>query len=884
MALSGTGNGRVLATELLNRAENRLRDREEEAIKQNASHEASRELVAAVLRSAIEVAQEEPAEGNMEELKIAIAAAQKLNVVPELRVKGSRVMQQWKLTNRKHTSAKAEIERLTRRLSDLTEKLTVTSGSEGDSISQPASASTTSEAWRPSNSLRQQQEACLTQLRRALDQAQHAGIPRDVKRAAVELIKRVETDRRVDNSVAKKLEGLLNLDDASKLEKILLEQKETALAPGTQARKVLNEVAGRVMRLAEQEQLQTWLLKELSEAAEQGDLMRLKQLMFQASSMQLKVPPAFLALVDRMEVESRDPAHSSTMSFRSTRSDPKERTAAFQNRRSEFLQNAVKEAEEDPTSKNLDAARRALAEAKQTRAPEDVVTAMEKRYTKLETQHRPRLKVECQLQKLLDLSEEVSIGSLTDEVLKHDDQVKELSVALAEGKKWNADEELLEDAEELLHRSVEVQQLRRTAEFTLRQALGRMRENDQEFEKLQAAVVECKRLGMNTLKADRKLFRFREGQVSREAAEAELTEACKGIGEKGRERLEAAVRSAKSLGVSAEKLRAASKRATELAVHEERCTVLAGEFQRTMAVLSTEPWRYQQLVEAAQPLKPWTPKLESLIQKGQEILKKDQDEQHKMREAQNNLSSQLKKIEECRSTGKPIHELMADMQSLLANAKSAGVSEELRREGEQQVKIYRREGCQKSVAEHRLRLALNSRDHAEIERAMRQVRALGQVGPSDQSSDRNTANTPRGDQQSSARLMDAASSMLRHLTETAARRQAAAASLQHRVSDGESDMATTWHGPSATPRDAEASNAWLKEAHEAVQEAKQSGVVPTLVEQAKYKIRAKRRERQDQQEAIQSLQKALSKKDVPEQVLLAKMRRVQRFQPPGDLD
>mmetsp|Transcript_93544 Transcript_93544/g.166413 ORF Transcript_93544/g.166413 Transcript_93544/m.166413 type:complete len:887 (+) Transcript_93544:81-2741(+) len=886
MALPGGGNGRVLATDLLQRAETLLRVRADEAAKQNATQDSSRELVAAVLRSTIEVAEEDPHEDNMDELKVAIAGAQRLNVVPELRVQGNRVLHRWNLTSRKTKSSTSEVERLTRKLADITEKLT--SRSEGDSISQPASGSTT-DAWRPASNLRQQQEALVAQLRRALDEAQHTGMPESTKQAAIELIKRVEKERRVDATVAKKMEGLLTLNDASKLEEVLLDQKESALAPGTAARKVLNEVAGRVMRLAEQEQLQTWLLKELSEAADQGDLMRLKQLMIQAHSMQLTVPPQIVSLVDRMEAESRDPAHSSTMSFRSSKSDPKERSSAFQARRRDFLHNAVKEAEKNPNAKNLDAAQKALAEAKQTRASEDVLAAMEKQYKRLESLHRPRLKVEDELQKLLDLAEEVSFGTVTEEVLKQDAQVRDLSMALAEGKKWKADEDLLEDADDLLQRSMEVQQLRRSAEEKLRNTLSRTRRDDQELEQLQAAVADCKRLGMITLKAERQLLRLREGQVNREAAEAELTEACKGFGEKGRERLEAAVRSAKGAGVSAEKLRAASKRVTELAEHEQRCTVLAGEFQRTMPVLGKEPWRYQQLVEAAQELKPWTPKLESLIQRGQEILKKDQDEQHKLREAHGNLASQLKKIEECRATGKSVHELMAGMEKILAQAKSAGVSEELRREGEQQVKNYRREGCQRSVAEHRLRLALNNRDHVEIERSMRQVRALGQVGLSDQSLDRNAASTARRDQQpNSARLMDAAGNMLRHLTETAARRQAAAASLQQRVSDGEADaMASTWGGPAATPRDdvgkLEASNAWLKEAKEAVLEAKQSGVVPTLVEQAKFKIRAKRRERQDQQEAMMSLKKVLSKKDVPEQVLLAKMRRVQRLQA-GDLD
>ena len=54
------------------------------------------------------------------------------------------------------------------------------------------------------------------------------------------------------------------------------------------------------------------------------------------------------------------------------------------------------------------------------------------------------------------------------------------------------------------------------------------------------------------------------------------------MGVAGRLRLETAVRAAKSAGVSAEQLRAASQKLQELREHEERCDVLAGEVQRCL--------------------------------------------------------------------------------------------------------------------------------------------------------------------------------------------------------------------------------------------------------------------------------------------------------------
>lgn len=309
---------------------------------------------------------------------------------------------------------------------------------------------------------------------------------------------------------------------------------------------------------------------------------------------------------------------------------------------------------------------------------------------------------------------------------------------------------------------------------------------------------------------------------------------------------------------------------------------MAGEVKRALPMLEKEPWRYQQLVEAAELLKPWTQQLDRLFKIGEDKLMKINEDNSRVRDAQSSLSSQIKKIEERRAAGEPIYELLSPLENLLEKAKSSGVREEVIRQGQQHLRNAKRDGCQRSVAEHKLRLALNARDRLEIERSMRQVRALGLLGVPDQSAAKGVSSAPnsaRQEQTNSTRLMDMASSMLRNLGEASVRRQAAATSLQQHISSigpGSAQQVTP-----TTTGDASASEGttvWLKQAQDALQEAKQSGVSGTLIEQAKLVIRSKRRARQNQEDACKELQQVLSKKDVPPQVLKSKMCRVQRSQ------
>ncbi|CAJ1434113.1 unnamed protein product [Effrenium voratum] len=849
--------------ELLVRAERQLKQIEAQADKAEVTLDSRRELIGCILHAALEGA----ASGNeedLEKLEQAIEGAQKLGAHAELRVRGRHVLSKWRRKNGRAERAEVEMARLSRQLSEISAQLRALP----PDLAGHSTSTTCSEGAHEA-SVRQRQEATLKQLRRAISEAELAGVPLEAVADARDVAESVEEQRKVERSTAKKLEGLIAMQDASQLKEILLEQKDLA---GAETRQRLGEVAEHLIRQAEKEQQQSWLLQELAAAGEQSDAPRLRQLMIEASALDLAVPPSVRALLDELEVEERTQKAFTSTSTVKSRVDVSGKLAAMQARQSKLLRRAIEKAEQSPDGKLLDAAQKALAEAKQTRVPTDDIAAFERRLVALENTHRPRLKVEEGLQKLMQQVEEVCIGAVSDSILKDIVQVHQLARLLADGQRFGADEGLLEEADELHERRHGVLQLRRAAEDELRSALSRRCQTETDLERLQVAVEECKRLGLNVHTAERQCLRLKELQVNRESTQAELMEASRGVGVQGRLRLETAVRAAKSAGVSAEKLRAASQRLAELREHEQRCDVLAGEVQRALPVLQTQPWRYQQLLEAAAALKPWTSKLERLIAEGKEILDKREKDIARRREVRGQLLLQLKKIEEARAAGKSTHDLLVPLKDLLDKAESAGLQEESIQKGKLLLQNAKREACQRNVAEHRLQLALDARDHAEIERSMRQVRALGQVGLTEQSprGTRHGRGLLVGDRESSAALMEQATSALRNLNEAAARRQAAAAALEA--------LNTSKGLTGIVPKEAEEEGCKsLRGARSAIQEAKQSGVASTLIEQAKLKLRRRRRDRQDQQEACSSLQKALSKKDVPKQVLLAKMTRVQRL-------
>jgi len=405
-----------------------------------------------------------------------------------------------------------------------------------------------------------------------------------------------------------------------------------------------------------------------------------------------------------------------------------------------------------------------------------------------------------------------------------------------------------------------------------------VRHDDGKLEELHLAIDQASKCGIPTLHAERELLKLREIQVQREAAEAELREASKGQGAQGKARLAAAIQAAKTAGVSARRLRAANKRMENLEQHYEKCSLVAGNIRRRLPTIDQEPWRFQQIVESAQTLQPWTPELEKLVKVATEQLEKNIALQTRQREVLADLQAILKRIAEGRALGQTCADGLKDDAVLLAQvlprAKEAKLREDILLEGEEQMRALKREGCQRTVAEHRLRLALNAKDFGEIERSLREVRALGGMIIDNTSS--SVAKVDQQEHKQTARLMDSAHAMLRHLGDMTKRRQAAETALLQTIA--ESDAA-----PDIVDSQAEGAMAqqgteiWVREVMKIVDEAKQSGVAATLVEHAKMKIRQKRRERREQVQAIAALKKTLVKKNASTQELMRNMRKVERF-------
>lgn len=257
-----------------------------------------------------------------------------------------------------------------------------------------------------------------------------------------------------------------------------------------------------------------------------------------------------------------------------------------------------------------------------------------------------------------------------------------------------------------------------------------------------------------------------------------------------------------------------------------------------------------------------------------------QKSQARQKEVQMELQELLKRIVSDRLNGQSYDEDAVQLRKVLARARDSNVPAEMISEAEAQLKTLKREGCQRTVAEHRLRLALNSKDYTEIEKALREVRALGQAVVADSS----TAAKNDHHQPQSARLIEAANSTLRHLGDVASRRQAAETALLARIADTDGAPLPQLPGNN-TGGDVQANSAvsqqgtdtWVKEFMDIVHEAKQSGVAHSLIEHAKLKIRQKRHERKEELKAVSALKKTLLKKDASTQELLRNMRKVERF-------
>lgn len=833
--------------ELVSHAEEELRRREEEALEGSLRVKERQAEATWALRRAIEAAQRSKGE-NLAELRQAIKAAQEVSADPQLRAKARRLLATFERELEMSQQFESSLKKLCDRLQECYE--------EGLLVKSP----------RVEAQQQLEEQRLMTSIRQEASEAERVGIFVKNRASALKLVAKIERKHRDATAEVQRLRKMLEVDDATQLEERLQVAKDTGLTVGPRAARVVDEVQERISRLAQKEHQEQWFQSELRTAAENGDAARLQVLFTQAHTLGFVVPPAMVSFLHELEEASPSRRHQEALAGAKAQS---ERRKDFALRQQQNVEKAVAEAEEQPTTATIDIATKAVLAAKQGMVPKAIMNVLEKRLAKVEVEHRPRIAAEEKLQNLLTQAEDPD--AYNDPVFLEACKVDQLRTLLEEAKSRAADEVLVEEAEEVLKRSVEMQQKRRQAEEQLRRArAGAVQSwSHQRVESLSTAVETCKQHGVLTMMAKLELDKMLEQQVQREAAQAELAEALKGSGAQARQRLQEAVRTAKSVGVSAEKLRAASIKLADMANDEHKCVLAAGDLRRTLLVLETEPWRLQQMVQTVKKIEPKTDELLKVLQYCEESLARVIQDRGAKREVLMELRDRLKRIQEGRAAGEPVTESLATLPMLLKRAKGAGAPEELLKEGARQLQLTRREACQRAVAEHRLRLALGANDLEELERAVRQVRALGV----------NYSGTGRGDRDElplSARLMEAANSMLRQLHDASVKRQAAAAILHERILEPASHRSE--HSAHAGLESHQATDTRTTLVAGILKEARHTGVAQTLIEQARLKIRQRRRQRQEEKIACDQLERALSKKETPDHEVIRYLQKARRLQ------
>lgn len=885
---------------LVARAEQKLFQREQSAVQSDKGLDAKKERVQIVLKSAMEIVLEDSSDESIAELERAIEAAQKVGVLPQLRVQARKIMAE-------QQAERKRCERLGEQLSRLSTAAAAAHREHMCGVSteelepNKMSVSSQSSDFKAGCSRhcllaqsKRKADQLLCQLRQAVDAARRHNLSGELLAEANSVIQSIEQSRTHEDVHWFKLKQLTNIDDPEKLEAQVLLARKRGEVTGPKAEKIVSELEARASSLRNQREYQQWLDSEIKMASGSRDAHRLRQLVDQGRTLELNVLPSTMALLHELEAEQherlREPTSGSCSADVSTETLAVQKTPrpdtvtarldALVHRKKEAVEKVLLYVEDDPTLKKLDEAKQAISGARGTKMPADVVAEMERRLTNIEDKFGPRLEAEEKLLQTLRTSELVTYNAVDgneddDPVLQDMSNIATLRKAVIGARKAGVVEDLLEAGQTLLDRSClfEVQQ-RKAAEH-LRDMMKNPNLDDNQLEDLHLAIDAASRSGLPTLHAERELLKLRDAQVHREVAEAELREAKKGQGAQGKARLEAAIQAAKSAGVSAQKLRAANACMENLQEHYKKCALVAGNIRRRLPTLQKEPWRFQQIVESAQALKPWTAELDKLISMATAQLDKCIKSQSQQNDLEGELQALLQRISVGRANGQTCADDTVQLAQVMARAKGTKVRSEVLQEGEMQLRALKREGCQRNVAEHRLRLALNAKDFGEIERSIREVRAFEGLNAGSHSSRGDQPNKPQ-----SARLMDTANSMLRHLGDVTTRRQAAEHALMQRISDSE-ETSLEMHAAVDEQADSivaqQGTEEWVKEMVELVHEAKQSGVAASLIEHAKLKIRQKRRERREEEEAAIALKKTLAKKDVTTQELLRSIRKVQRF-------
>jgi len=896
---------------LVARAEQKLFQREQAAVQADDGLLAKKERVSIVLKSAMEIVLEDSSDESIAELERALEAAQQVGVLPQVRVQARKILAQEQAKRKRYQDLEEQLHKMLK-LAEAAHLEFMEQNANSDRLQSKTNSSSSSPTgsisseqvsgaarMRLLNAVKRKAEMTLHQLRQAVAAAQGHKLTSDLLGQAIRVIQSIEQDQTHEDVHEHKLKQLLDLKDPEKIKAQLQLARRRDEARGPKSQKIVSELQARVTKLTQREQHQQWLDAEIEAAIAHRDAYRLRQLTNQGRALELTVLPATTKLLHQLEQEQFErevlgqPAASSSSSAlvptealadsyaQRKRGSVNERLDVFVQRKKEAVEKVLDFVAYDPTLRKFEEAKQVISEAKATKVPPSIITEMEKRLTDLEDKFGPRLHAEENLLQILRTSELVSYDMTEDEeedgpVLHDMAKIAVLRKAVNDARKMGVVEDLLDAGETLLFRSCTFEFQQREAAENLRQMLNNQQlSDDKQLEELHLAIDAASRCGLATLHAERELLRLREVQVNREAAEAELREARKGQGAQGKARLEAAIQAAKSAGVEASKLQAANSRMQELKEHYKKCSLVAGNIRRKLQTLEQEPWKFQQIVASAQSLQPWTTELDKLVRTATAQLDKCIKGQAQQREVEAELQALLARISEGRASGQTCADDTVQLAQVMVKAKEAKVRKEIFEEGEQQLKGLRREGCQRTVAEHRLRLALNAKDFGEIERSIREVRALEGLTAGNHSARGDQVHQPQ-----SARLMDSANSMLRHLGDMSTRRQAAEHALMLRINDNE-DNALHMHAAvdgQANSDDAhQGTEQWVRELMEIVHEAKQCGVAPSLIEHAKLKIRQKRREIREEEEAALALKKTLGKKDVSPQELLRSIRKVQRF-------
>lgn len=595
--------------------------------------------------------------------------------------------------------------------------------------------------------------------------------------------------------------------------------------------RIVDEIHAKASAREGQEKTQRGLTHALIRAAQQEDMVAMWQLVDEAKRAGFAVPPAVIAILhDHGSKPSPSEPRSTNSSVRLA-----ERAKMRAGRAAKPVATCLEVAERNPTTSDINAARQALADAKLSHVPNETIVIMEQRLAALEHREGKRLRAEEQLKQTIR-----QLGHITES-----STVEKLRTAIEDAKQHTACEPLVSEACTILEKGVAdvvEEDLRRSVADRLHTELAAPQHTEADVKRLAEVIEECRHHGIKVRHAERRLKAAKEAQARLCAARTELREAmgCDAP------RLKEALRGAKRVGVPSADLVAANVRVQELHERDEHCLTLAGNVRR--ALTSDKPWVLMEAIERARGLQ--HPELDRMVKAAAGRVEELQMTRLEEKRTKAELHAALKQVKERVASGGACQEECSRLQHLVPKAAQLNVGEDMQREAKHLICTIRRDASQLTAAEHRLRLAVNFKNIADIERSVREVRALCQ------------GRTIQPDSKNSTRLLEVATAVLRQLTDSENRRLAAidACSVARRPVTEFSCGPETWK--------------WHRDI---LHEAKQSGVQASTLEHTRMDIRRVRREQQEQTKAWQELRRTLAKKNVIPEEIDRSLLKVQRL-------